>query len=226
MRWLNFCANILVHAWTGSVGSVKVFAINEERAPVKPRLILQACALAAALFLGGCFVTSDKKPLQVGPVNDEALVGDWRAVDTDNGKLLNSFIHIQKSEQGSPLRVVYVEDDDYAIYEMTTTRAGSRKVFALKAMSPDKAREEIGSSLLLGYYELAGEEIRFHMLDAETVSGLIRAGSVAGIPAKRDYDRAQLTGTSEDITRFLASEAGWKARTEEASRMRRMRPEE
>jgi hypothetical protein len=210
----------------GPKGSLRSSQSIEERTPVKPRLVLQACALAAALFLGGCFVTSNQKPLQIGPVNDETLVGDWRAVDTDSGKLLNSFIHIQKSEQGAPLRVVYVEDDDYAIYEMTTTRAGSRKVFALKAMNPDKAREEIGSGFLLGYYELAGEELQFHMLDAETVSALIQAGRISGIPAKRDYERAQLTGTPEDITRFLASDEGWKGRVEEASRMRRMRPEE
>lgn len=210
----------------GPKGSLRSLPSIEERTPVKPRLVLQACALAAALFLGGCFVTSNQKPLQIGPVNDEALAGDWRAVDTESGKLLNSFIHIQKTEQGAPLRIVYVEDDDYAIYEMTMTRAGSRKVFALKAMNPDKAREEIGSGFLLGYYELAGEELQFHMLDAETVSALIRAGLVSGIPAKRDYERAQLTGTPEDITRFLASDEGWKARTEEASRMRRMRPEE
>jgi len=186
---------------------------------------MPSLVVTATLFLTGCFVTSDQKPLQQGPVNDEALVGDWRAVDAESGKLLNAFIHIQKTEEAAPLRVVYVEDNDYAIYELATTQAGARKVFAMKALEPEKARKEIGTDYMLGYYDVAGEEVRFHLLDAEKVGALIKQGKLTGTAGAREYDAARLSGPSADITRFLASDAGWSSRTDDPARMRRMRPE-
>ena len=75
------------------------------------RLVKPSLILAATFFLTGCIVTSDRKPIQQGPVNDDALVGDWRAVDAETGKLENNFIHIQKTEEAAPLRVVWAEKD-------------------------------------------------------------------------------------------------------------------
>ena len=96
--------------------------------PMNARLVMPSLVVAATLFLTGCIVTSDRKPLQQGPVNDEALVGDWRAVDAESGKLLNAFIHIQKIEEAALLRVVSVKDNDYVIHELAATQAGGRKV--------------------------------------------------------------------------------------------------
>lgn len=192
---------------------------------MKTRLVMPSLALAATLFLTGCFVTSDQKPLQQGPVNDEALVGDWRAVDAESGKLLNAFIHIQKTDEAAPLRVVFVEDDDYAIYELVTTQAGTRKVFTLKAMEPEEARKELAGGYMLAYYEVGGDELRFHLLDAEKVNALIRKGKLSGTAGTKEYDAARLSGPSADITKFLASVEGWNTRTDEPARMRRMHPE-
>lgn len=193
---------------------------------MKSRLVLKTMALAATLFLSGCFVTSQQKPLQQGPVNDETLMGDWRALDDESGKPLNTFLHIQRPDEKAPLRVVFAEDDDYAIYDLTTTQAGTRKVFSLKAIGPAEAQEETDGGFLLGYYEFAGKELRFHLLDAEAVSKLIRAGKLDGVPGAKEYDKARLTGASADITRFLASAEGWNARVKDASRLRRIQPEE
>ena len=192
---------------------------------VKTRLVIPSLVVAATLFLTGCFVTSDQKPLQQGPVSDEALVGDWRAVDAESGKLLNAFIHIQKTEGADPLRVIYVEDDDYAIYELATTQAGTRKVFAMKALEPEDARKEIGTGYMLGFYEVVGEEVRFHLLDAEKVGELIKQGKLSGTAGAKQYDGARLSGPSADITKFLASNEGWNTRTDDPARMRRMYPE-
>lgn len=186
---------------------------------------MPSLVVAATLFLTGCFVTSDQKPLQQGPINDEALVGDWRAIDSETGKLLNAFIHIQKTEESAPLRVVYVEDEDYAIYELATTQAGTRKVFTLKALEPEEARKELGSGYTLFFYDIAGEEVRFHFLDAQKVGALIKQGKLSGTPGAKEYDAARLSGPSAEITKFLASDVGWSTRTDDPARMRRMRPE-
>lgn len=183
--------------------------------------LLQALAIGATAFLAGCFVTTDNPPLQQGPVNDPAIVGDWRSVDESTGKLANAFLHVQRPQDDGPLRVVFVEGKEHSVYTVTTSLAGSRKVFSATRESADAEKE-----ILLGYYAVEGEELLFHLLASENVSDLIRRGKVAGVPGAKTYDSARLTGSSADIARFLASEEGWNARIQDASRLRRIRPEE
>jgi hypothetical protein len=185
------------------------------------RLAKKLVALAALTLLGGCFVISDSKPIQVGPINDEAIVGDWRSVDESTGKLLNAFMHIQKIDDQEPLRVIFVEGNDHNVYTLTTSRAGKRKVFAAAPTGPDAKAE-----YLLGYYEVEADALKFHFLDSEKAGKLIAAGKLAGVPGEKAYDSARLTGPSAEITKFLASDDGWNARISDASRLRRMRPEE
>ena len=63
---------------------------------MKNRLVAQALTLAATLFLAGCYVIADNKPLQQGPQADEAIIGDWRSIDETTGKETNAFLHIQR----------------------------------------------------------------------------------------------------------------------------------
>jgi hypothetical protein len=188
---------------------------------VKRLRLFQALAIGATSFLAGCFVTADNPPLQQGPLNDPAIVGDWRSVDESTGKLVNSFLHIQQPEENGPLRVVFVEGKEHNVYTVTTSIAGRHKVFSATSESGD-----LGTGALLGYYAVEGDELLFHLLASESVSNLIRRGKVAGVPGAKTYDSARLTGSSADIARFLASEEGWNARVQDASRLRRLRPEQ
>ena len=154
------------------------------------RFTAQVLVLGATLLLGGCFVTASQRPLQQGPVNDETIVGDWRGVEASSGDEQNAFIHIQRPDENGPLRVVFVEGKDYGVYEMTTTQAGSRKVFALRGLAPDDTVKETGGGYMLGYYETRGDELFFYPLDSEAVSNLIRAGKLAGVPGAKTYDSA------------------------------------
>ena len=185
------------------------------------RLAVKLLALVAMTLLAGCFVVADNKPLQVGAINDEAIVGDWRSVDESTGKLTNAFMHIQKLDENEPLRVIFVEGKDHNVYTLTTSRAGKRKVFAAAA-----AAQEGQTEYLLGYYEVEADELRFHLIDSENASKLIVAGKYSGIPGAKTYDSARLTGTPAEVTKFLASDDGWNSRIPDASRLRRMRPEE
>ena len=187
------------------------------------RFMAQVLVLGSTLLLGGCFVTAANRPIQQGPVNDESIVGDWRGVEESSGEEQDAFIHIQRPDENAPLRVVFVEGKDYGVYEMTTTTAGNRKVFALRGLAPEDTVKETGNEYMLGYYETRGNELFFYPLDSETVSNLIRAGKLAGVPGAKTYDSARLTGSPADLTRFLASDEGWAARIGDASRMRRIK---
>lgn len=186
------------------------------------RLVSQVLVLGAALFLGGCFVTATNMPAGRGPINDEALVGDWQGLDADSGKAEAVFLHFQKPDPAKPLRLVYVEGKDYTIYEMATTRVGNRSVFYATVLEPEEARKETKGGSFLGYYETTGTTATFWLLDAEKVSELIRQGKVRGTPGPAKYDIAKLTGSPAELATFLASADGWASRMEEPARLRRI----
>ena len=186
------------------------------------RAVSQLLVLGAALFLGGCFVTATTMPAGRGPINDEALVGDWQGLDSDSGKAEAVFLHFQKPDPKKPLRLVYVEGKDFTIYEMATTRVGNRNVFYATVLQPEDAVKESKGGSFLGYYETTGPTATFWLLDAEKVSELIRQGKVRGTPGPAKYDIAKLTGSPTELAAFLASADGWASRMEEPARLRRI----
>jgi hypothetical protein len=186
------------------------------------RVLSQVLVLGAALFLGGCFVTATNMPAGKGPVDDLALVGSWRGLDSDSGKETDVFIHIQRPTEDKPLRLVYVEGKDYVIYEMSTTRVGSRSVFYATVLAPEEAVSESKGGSYLGFYEVSGMNATFYLLDAEKVSELIRQGKVRGTPGPAKYDIANLTGSPAELATFLASAEGWASRMEDPARLRRI----
>lgn len=179
-------------------------------------------ALGATLLLSGCFVTSRQLPAGQGPINDDAIVGDWRSYDADDRKDEDVFIHIQKPDPAKPLRIVFIEAKEYNIYEMVTTQTGAHKVFSARVLEPKKAVDESHGGSFLGYYEAKGNELRFWLLDADKVSALIKAGKVRGNPGKAKYDFAELTANPVELGRFLASDEGWNARVSEPTLLHRI----
>lgn len=181
-------------------------------------------AVCAQLVLSGCFVTSSQVPAGTGPINDEAIVGSWRGLNSASGEEEDAFIHIQSPVPDKPLRVVYIEKDDLKIYELHTTRVGDRNAFAAKVLEADDEadKREFKGDFLLGFYEIKGDELLFHFLDADKVSELIRSSKVKGKPGKGQFSSAKLTGTPAELARFLASPDGWASRMDEPARMRRL----
>jgi hypothetical protein len=178
--------------------------------------------LATSLLLSGCFVTSKQMPAGTGPINDDAIVGDWRGLDSDTGKEEQLFIHIQKHDPAQPLRVIFVEDKKYEIYDLRTTQVGNRHVFSAKILEPAEAVKESHGGSFLGYYEAKGDEVDFYLLDAKKVSDLIRQHKVRGNAGKDTFDFAELTGSPAELAAFFASNDGWNARVDNAARLRRL----
>lgn len=183
-------------------------------------------AMAAAFVLSACFTVSQNLPTGTGPVADERLVGAWRGIDSDSGQESDAFLHFLKPEDGKPLRLVWVEDRSYQIYELTTTQIGGKNVFAAKILTPlDKADGEIPDGYYLGFYEITGPtEAKFWLLDAGKVGKLIERGAVKGVKPPRNYDMATLTGTPNELALFLASADGDAARIDEPAVIRRLPP--
>ena len=178
--------------------------------------------VCTAVLLSGCFVIAKNVPAGSGPINDDAIVGDWRGVDTDTGKDNDVIIHIQKPDPGKPLRVIFVEARDYHIYDMITTNVGTRKVFAAKMTAPIEPSKPLPQGYFIGYYEVTGSAVTFQLLDAEKTSKLITERRVQGVPGKQKYDFATLTGSPAELARFMASPEAWQARVDDPARLRRL----
>lgn len=181
-------------------------------------------AVVAAFALSACFTISKNAPTGTGPINDERLVGAWRGVDADSGKEEDdAFLHFQKPSDDAPLRLVWVEDRNYQVYEVRTMKIGGKNVFAAKILTPfDKTDSEIPDGYFLGFYDFKGDDVVFQLLDADKIGKLIEKGVVKGIKPARNYDMAQLTGSPEELARFLASPAADAARVDEPARIRRI----
>ena len=181
-------------------------------------------ALAAALVLSACFTVSKNAPTGAGPINDERLVGAWQGVDADTGETAeDAFLHFQKPSDDAPLRLVWVEDRSYQVYEVRTMKIGGKNVFAAKILTPfEKTDGEIPDGYFRGFYDFRGSDVVFQMLDADKIGKLIEKGVVKGIKPPRTYDMATLTGSPQELARFLASPDADAARVDEPARIRRI----
>lgn len=181
--------------------------------------------VAAALVLSGCFVVAKNAPTGSGPINDERLVGAWGGFDTDDQKEAEAYLHFLRPDPDKPLRLVWVEGDKFQVYEVRTMVIGGRNVFAAMIVEPKMEAEKDGVPLgyYIGFYEFRQENhLVFSMLDAKKVADLIDKGVVKGIKPPRQYDMTTLTGSSAELTRFLASPQAMAARVEDPAHLRRI----
>jgi len=189
----------------------------------------RACSVAAifcaALILSGCYVISNNVPAGSGPINDDRLVGTWQGLDSDDGEPDDVYLHFQKPEPDKPLRIVWVEDKEYQIYELSTMAIGRKNAFAAKLIGPKEAKDkDMPDGYFLGFYEFKGNEAVFRLLDSQKVGELIGRGVVKGIKPPGKYDFATLTGSPDELARFLASPEAAAALVEEPARLRRLTP--
>ena len=184
-------------------------------------------AMLAAFVLTGCFVVSQNLPTGAGPVGDPRLVGAWRGLDSDDGKDADAFLHFLKPDRDDPLRLVWVEDRNYQLYEVTTMVIAGKNVFAAKLIGPEEALKdgEVPTGYYLGFYEFVGEnKVSFGLLDSEKVGELIAKGRVKGTRKPGKWEMATLTGSSAEIAAFLASPDAQAARMSDPATIRRLTP--
>lgn len=189
-----------------------------------------ACSVVAAVVvafaLSGCFVVSKNLPAGAGAAVDERLVGAWRGVDADGGEEHDAFLHFLKPEPNKgPLRLVWVEDQKFQLYDVHTMKIGAKNAFAARLLTPpEDSGDEIPAGYFLGFYDVSGNEIVFRMLDAEKVGELIAKGRVKGTRPPGKYEIATLTGSPAELAAFLASPAAEGALVNDPAHMRRLTP--
>ena len=191
------------------------------------RLFALAATVLAATLLTGCFVVSKNVPAGKA-VNDERLLGAWMAIEKDGDVRDNTaYLHFQVQEDAKkPLRLVWVEDKNYQVYELITVRVGNKNVFAATLIAPDEAKKQkdMPAGYFLGFYEVTGNEADFQMLDSQKVGALIESGKLKGIKPPGKYDFATLIGSPNELAQFLTSPAADAARVDDPARLRRVQP--
>ena len=191
------------------------------------RTLSLAAVVAAALALTGCFVASTSVPKGQGPLADTALVGTWHGIDSGDHNQTTDDVTLTftKTSNAAPLKLVWAEDNKRMTYDVYTQQFGTRMGFAAKLTGPAEAQkeDETHGAYYLGYYAFtpSGDGLIFQLLDKKKVAALIAAGELKGDPGKSEYSIAVLNGTPADIGNFLASTAGYAARSDDPAQLRR-----
>lgn len=189
------------------------------------RALTALAAISAALILSGCFVIATNLPAGT-PVDNDRLVGTWQGWDATDNKPADAFLHFQKDDESKSLRLIWVEDKGYQVYDVTTLRVGAKNVFAAMIVEPKAKAKEDGIPLgyHLGFYEMSadGNEVTFWLLEAEKIGELISKGKVKGKKPPGKYDFATLTGSPDELARFLASPEADAARIKDPAKIKRI----
>lgn len=191
------------------------------------RLASFASLIAAALTLTGCFVISQNLPAGVGNASDPRLVGTWRGIDTEDGRDSDAFLHFQADEPDKPIRLVWVEDKGYQLYELRTAVIGGKNIFAAKLLGPAEALKDDDMPIgwYIGFYTYEGaDRVTFWLFDSKKVGELIAKGRLKGTRKPGQWEMATLTGSPQELAAFLASPDAQAARVDEPAKLRRLTP--
>ncbi len=188
------------------------------------RVFALAAVLFAAVALSGCFVASQNLPAGTGITGDQRLVGGWRGLDAKDNKESDAFLHFLKPDRDEPLRLLWVEDRNYQLYEVRTVVLGKHNVFAAKLIGPAEAmKEDAPQGWILGFYDFQGaDKLTFQLLDSKKVGELIAKGRLKGTRKPGEYEMAMLTGSPAELAAFLASPEAQAVRSEDPAKLRRI----
>lgn len=170
------------------------------------RIVLNFVVVAAAIFLSGCYVATQKLPAGDNSI-DERLVGAWRALDSE-GKPTNdaAFLHFAKPQDAKSLVMVFVDDGTTTTYEMQSIKIGKRMMFALKILSStQKGADAEEPNYILGFYDVRGDDLTFNLLGAKQLKPLVDAGKIKGIADKKEYGKVTLTASPQELATFFAN---------------------
>lgn len=179
----------------------------------------------AALALAGCFVVTTNIPAGQA-IFDIRLIGTWRGLDDEGTKETGAFLSFQRIDDGPRLRLVWVEDRNYQVYDVVTLRIANRNVFAATLTGPAEALKEkdMTAGHFIGFYDLKGDRLQFAPLDSEKIGKLIQQGKLKGSRGPGKWEMATLTGSPDELARFLASPDALAAQIQEPAMLRRLTP--
>lgn len=182
----------------------------------------------AALVLSGCYVYAVSPPAPNGPAFDDRLVGTWYGLDEHGKPVADAFLHFTKPKNGGPMHMLSTETDDYGVYELHTAQLRDKRAFAVRKLHPiDPERtkpENEYTKFMLGVYDLHGNALVIRVYDPEKLRAAIVAKKVKGTIDPGSFAAATLTGSPEEVTRFLGSPEADAALSEPHTLARRLRP--
>jgi hypothetical protein len=165
-------------------------------------------AAFALLVLSGCYVYATVPPAPNGPAIDERLVGAWIGLDEKGKPMPNAFLHFTKPKNGGPMHMVTTETDDFDVFELHVANAGGLRIFAVRELptGPDPAPASPDpSKYVLGAYEIRGDALVIRVFDPTKVRPAVVERRVTGKAESGDFASVALTGSPDEITKFLAT---------------------
>lgn len=191
------------------------------------RAVSLGLVVAATLVLTGCFVASKNVPAGAGSVADRRLVGSWQGIDDGdhNPTTDDVVLTFRMTTKAKPLRLTWSEGNKRLFYDVYTQKFGAHMGFAAKLTGPAEAQrqDETKGAYYLGYYEFTSSGgLIFQLLDKKKLAGLIASGKLKGSAGNSEHAIAILTGPARELARFLASPAGYAARSENPAMLRHL----
>jgi hypothetical protein len=100
--------------------------------------------------------------------------------------------------------------DDYTVYELHTVQLGATRFFAARKMhAPDldagKGANKESKEFALGAYDIRGDKLVIRLFDTDKLRTAVAARRVQGTEEKGAFGGVTLTGSPQELSRFLAS---------------------
>jgi len=169
------------------------------------RIVLNIVVVAAAIFLSGCYVATQKLPAGDTAI-DQQLIGAWQALNSDGSPSNDAaFLHFAKIGDDKPLIMVFVDDSSTTTYEMQSIRLGDRTMFALKILtSSQKGAPNEEPNYILGFYSVKGDELTFNLIGAKQLKPFVDSGKIKGIAENKEFGKVTLTASPKELADFFA----------------------
>ena len=184
------------------------------------RFVLNLFAVAAAVMLSGCYVTSQKLPASSGPVMDEKLVGSWHALNED-GKPEDTFLHFISAGDKKPLALVVIDSRNWSTYAFTSLQIGKRQMFAAKQTGAMREKQE--PNYILGFYEVKGDTVEFSLINPDKMRDAIKAHEIKGRVDKGQSDKVILSASPQELAAYFANTDMAKLVMEHMSKAQRIK---
>jgi hypothetical protein len=160
--------------------------------------------MIASFVLSGCYVYATVPPAPNGPAFDDRLVGAWFGLDEKGKPVPNAFLHFTKPKDKGPMHMVSAETDDYDVFEVHTAQASSKRVFAVRKIAA-RVRAETepdADKYVLGAY---GDTLVIRVFEPDKLRDAVAASRVRGTAGTGNFASVTLTGSPDEVIRFLAS---------------------
>lgn len=186
-------------------------------------------AFVASVMLSGCYVYSTVPPAPNGPVVDERLVGTWVGLDEKGKPVANAFLHFIIPKDDGPFRMISSQTDDFGVFDLHTVKLPGRRAFAVRKVYPAApAGSKVAvddNKYMLGVYDIRGDKLVIRILLPEKLRPFVHANKVKGIVEPGTYGDVTLTGSPDEVTRFLVSPEAEAALGETHTLARRLPPQ-